>query len=44
MTFKIMFMIHWHALKIWIRGGKFHSYDKNKQQEVKSEWLVKTRK
>ena len=44
MSFKIMLMIHWHALKIWIRGGKFHSYDKKQQQEVKSEWLVKTRK
>lgn len=43
MSFKIMFMIHWHALKIWIRGGKFQSYDET-QQEVKSEWIVKTRK
>lgn len=24
MTFKIMWMIHWQALKIWIRGGKYH--------------------
>lgn len=44
MSFKIMFLIHWHALKIWLRGGKFHPYDKQKQQEIKSEWLVKTRK
>ncbi|MFT7235015.1 MAG: DUF1365 family protein [Methylophagaceae bacterium] len=43
MSFKIMFMIHWHAFKIWVRGGKFHSYDE-KQPEVKSEWIVKTRK
>lgn len=41
MSFKIMLMIHWHALKIWLRGGKFHSYDEKKQQEVKSEWLIK---
>ena len=44
MTFKIMFLIHWHAIKIWVRGGKFHSYDEKQQQEVKSEWIVKTRK
>lgn len=44
MSFKIIFMIHWHALKIWMRGGKFHSYDEKQQQEVKSEWIVKTRK
>ena len=24
MTFKIMTMIHWQALKIWLRGGKYH--------------------
>jgi len=24
MTFKIMWMIHWQALKIWLRGGKYH--------------------
>ncbi len=44
MSFKIMFLIHWHAVKIWARGGQFHSYDEKKQQEVKSEWIVKTRK
>lgn len=44
MSFKIMLMIHWHALKIWLRGGKFHSYDKKNQSEVKSEWLIKTPK
>jgi DUF1365 family protein len=44
MSFKIMLMIHWHALKIWLGGGKFHSYDKANQQEVKSEWLVKAPK
>jgi DUF1365 family protein len=25
MTMKIMFLIHWQALKIWIKGGKYHS-------------------
>lgn len=44
MTFKIITMIHWHAIKIWLRGGKYHAYDKKSQQEVKSEWIVKTRK
>lgn len=44
MSFKIMLLIHWHALKIWLGGGKFQSYDKTNQQEVKSEWLVKTPK
>ena len=24
MTFKIMWLIHWQALKIWMRGGAFH--------------------
>ncbi|CAA6827948.1 MAG: Hypothetical protein COG3496 [uncultured Thiotrichaceae bacterium] len=24
MTMKIMIMIHWHALKIWLGGGKFY--------------------
>jgi len=24
MTFKIMWMIHWQALKIWLRGGTYH--------------------
>ena len=24
MTLKIMFMIHWQALKIWLRGGVYH--------------------
>lgn len=24
MTLKIMLMIHWHALKIWLAGGKFY--------------------
>lgn len=44
MSCKIMLLIHWHALKIWLAGGKFQSYDKTNQQEVKSEWLVKTPK
>jgi DUF1365 family protein len=44
MSFKIMLLIHWHALKIWLGGGQFKSYDKTNQQEVKSEWLVKTPK
>lgn len=25
MTFKVTAAIHWQALKIWLRGGKFHS-------------------
>jgi DUF1365 family protein len=24
MTFKVVAGIHWEALKIWLRGGKFH--------------------
>lgn len=23
-SFKVMFAIHWHALRIWLRGGRFH--------------------
>lgn len=26
MTLKIITMIHWHALKIWLGGGKYHSH------------------
>ncbi len=43
-SFKIITLIHWHALKIWLRGGKFHSYDKTNQHETKSEWIVKKSK
>lgn len=28
MTFKIMWLIHWQALKIWLRGGVFHKKPK----------------
>jgi DUF1365 family protein len=24
MTFKVIGMIHWQALKIWLRGAAFH--------------------
>ncbi len=44
MSLKIITMIHWHALKIWLRGGKFHSYTQSHQPETKSEWIVKTPK
>lgn len=28
MTFKIMWLIHWQALKIWLRGGVYHKKPK----------------
>ena len=36
MTFKIMAAIHWQALKIWLRGGRFHPKPEVPQQEVTS--------
>jgi DUF1365 family protein len=29
MTLKIMLMIHWQAIKIWLRGGRFHRMPEN---------------
>ena len=29
MTLKIMLMIHWQAIKIWLRGGRFHRMPKD---------------
>lgn len=34
MTFKVMAAIHWQALKIWLRGGRFHSKPDAPEQEV----------
>lgn len=34
MTFKIMLMIHWQALKIWVKGGKFHRKPKSPIEQV----------
>lgn len=31
MTVKVITMIHWHALKIWLGGGKYHSPKDAKQ-------------
>jgi len=28
-TFKVVWMIHWWALKIWLKGGKFHKTPKH---------------
>lgn len=33
MTFKIMTMIHWQALKIWTRGGTFHKKPQAPEQD-----------
>ncbi|MFI4920214.1 MAG: DUF1365 domain-containing protein [Gammaproteobacteria bacterium] len=29
MTLKIMALIHWQAIRIWLKGGKFHKMPKN---------------
>jgi DUF1365 family protein len=33
-TAKVLFLIHWQALKIWVRGGRFHRKPKPPAQEV----------
>lgn len=43
MSFKIMTMIHWHALKIWLKGGQFHHATQQKNTEVNSLWQVKNK-
>ena len=34
MTFKVMTAIHWHALKLWLRGAPFYSKPVAPKQEV----------
>lgn len=34
LTMKVMFLIHWNALKIWIKGGKFHRKPLLPEQEI----------
>jgi DUF1365 family protein len=34
MTLKVVAGIHWEALKIWLRGGKFHSKPELPKQSV----------
>ncbi|MDG4811511.1 DUF1365 domain-containing protein [Hydrogenovibrio sp. 3SP14C1] len=34
---KVLFLIHWWALKIWVKGGKFHSTPKNLSQTKHSD-------
>lgn len=34
---KVLFLIHWWALKIWLKGGKFHSTPKNLSQTQHSD-------
>jgi hypothetical protein len=33
MTFKIMAMIHWQALRIWLRGGTYHKKPKAPEED-----------
>jgi uncharacterized protein len=33
-TAKVLFLIHWQALKIWVRGGKYHRKPEPPAQEV----------
>jgi hypothetical protein len=40
-TFRIIFLIHWHALKLWIRGVKYFKKDDNKElQKGNMTWKV----
>ncbi|OOG24549.1 hypothetical protein B1C78_08580 [Thioalkalivibrio denitrificans] len=34
MTFKVITMIHWQALKIWLKGGRFHSKPAPPREEM----------
>jgi len=36
LTIKVISLIHWHALKIWLRGGKFHRSPPLPEEEVSS--------
>jgi len=37
MTFKVVFAIHWQALKIWARGGRFHKKPNPPHKEISSD-------
>lgn len=45
MTLKIMLMIHWQAIKIWLRGGRFHRMPKTGlyagTDEATPGWIVR---
>jgi DUF1365 family protein len=34
MTFKVLAAIHWQALKIWLRGGKYHTRPRPPAREI----------
>ncbi len=36
LTFKIIGLIHWQALKIWLKGGRFHQSPPLPESEVSS--------
>ncbi|MFP4154810.1 MAG: DUF1365 domain-containing protein [Halothiobacillaceae bacterium] len=36
LTFKVIGLIHWQALKIWIRGGRFHRAPPLPEEEISS--------
>ena len=37
MTLKVVFAIHWQALKIWLRGGQFHQKPPPPKKEISSD-------
>lgn len=37
MTLKVVLAIHWQALKIWLRGGRFHKKPKPPTEEISSD-------
>ncbi|ACX96713.1 DUF1365 domain-containing protein [Halothiobacillus neapolitanus] len=36
LTFKVIGLIHWHALKIWLKGGVFHKSPPKPSSEISS--------
>jgi len=36
LTFKVIGLIHWQALKIWLKGGRFHKSPPPPASEVSS--------
>jgi DUF1365 family protein len=34
LTLKVVLMIHWQALKIWLKGGRYHSKPAPPLEEV----------
>lgn len=42
MPLKVIALIHWQALKIWLRGGTYHPHRSSTDRKKRSPWPVKT--